>query len=65
MIPILEISGAIISSQGWQDCLDMEHDSHFYFTLQTRDDELYMEMESFGVSWLQAIQELVYFSQIP
>lgn len=39
--------------------------NHFYFTLITKEDELFMEMEAYGVPWLQAVQEMVTFMQIP
>jgi hypothetical protein len=57
-----EITGATLLTRDWT----LDHiTNHFYFTLFTKDDELYMEMEANGVPFLQAIQEIVAFTQIP
>jgi hypothetical protein len=57
-----DITGAELSPAGW--VLDPVT-NHFYFTLVTKEDELFMEMEAYGVPWLQAVQEMVTFMQIP
>lgn len=58
-----DITGAVLHPEGW-GVLDPVT-NHFYFTLITQEDELFVEMEANGVSWLQAVQEMVTFFKIP
>lgn len=56
-----DILGAKLLSGGWI----LSPENHFHFVLITSEDELTLEMDSAGVSWLQAVQEIVLLSKIP
>jgi hypothetical protein len=56
-----DILGAKLFTGGW----NLSDDNRFHFILITNEDELNFEMDALGVTWLQAVQEMVVLTKIP
>lgn len=61
IILLSDITGAIIPPEGWV----LNSMSKFRFTLITREDELEMEMDPVGVTWLQGVRDMAIFMKLP
>jgi hypothetical protein len=56
-----DILGARLLSGGW----NLSPENRFMFQLLTNEDELTFEMDSVGLGWLQAVQDIVLLAKIP
>jgi hypothetical protein len=61
IILFADVLGAILPMEGWV----LNEQNRFRFSLITREDELVMDMEAPGVSWLQAVRDMAVFMKIP
>jgi len=59
IIMFTDIAGVKLTS-GWE-----LSNNRFLFDLKTAEDELSFEMDAFGVTWLQGVQEMVLLTKIP
>ncbi len=61
IILFADIIGAVLPLGSWM----LSKENRFPFTLVTKEDQLQLEMEALGVTWLQAVRDMVMFVRIP
>ncbi len=61
IILFVDVIGATIPPEGWV----LNSRNRFRFGLLTKEDELSVEMDPIGVTWLQAVRDMAIFMKIP